>query len=266
MSAGSGDWYIRGQGRVLGPFNWSQLVSLRDRGHLTQVYEVSQDRRSWTKAADMPGLYAQSVKVRQDPQSATPQREWPVLAVDGDSGSNPGSLVAETGASWYIARGDTHFGPLQQKDLQRMIDTGEVGPNSLVWKDGMADWVAASQVPELRFTTSAGAHVASTAGQSAYSGSSEGSQLHPHQSPRTSGFAVASLVLGVVWLCGLGSLLATIFGIIALNQIFRSNGTTTGKGLALSGLILGIIGLVLVALSIAFGLTGALLEQAKRAR
>jgi hypothetical protein len=252
MSAGSGDWYIRGQGRVLGPFNWSQLVSLRDRGHLTQVYEVSQDRRSWTKAADMPGLYAQSVKVRQDPQSATPQREWPVLAVDGGSGS----MVVETGASWYIARGDTHFGPLQQKDLQRMIDTGEVGPNSLVWKDGMADWVAASQVPELGFAASAGTQVASAASPSTY----------PNQSQRTNGFAVASLVLGIVWLCGFGSLLATIFGAIALSQIFRSNGTTTGKGLALSGLILGIIGLVLVALSIAFGLTGALLGQAQRAR
>jgi hypothetical protein len=266
MSAGSGDWYIRGRGRVLGPFTWSQLVSLRDRGHLSQVDEVSRDRRSWTKAADMPGLYAQSIKVHQDPHSTTPRREWPVHAVEGGSGSNPGSVAAELGASWYIARGDTHFGPVSLKDLLRMMDTGELGPKSLVWKDGMANWGTASEVPELRFGASAGGQVDSTTGLSSYPGPSDGSQSYPDRSPRTSGFAVASFVLGVVWLCGLGSLMATIFGAVALLRISRSNGTTTGRGMALAGFILGILGLVLVALSIVFGLPGAVLEQAKRAR
>ena len=69
------------------------------------------------------------------------------------------------------------------------------------------------------------------------------SQPHHAYVPHTSGLAIASLVLGLLWLCGIGSLLATIFGAVAINQISRSNGTVTGKGMAIAGLILGILGL-----------------------
>jgi hypothetical protein len=58
---------------------------------------------------------------------------------------------------------------------------------------------------------------------------------------------VASLVLGILYLFGVGSLLATIFGAVAIGQISRSNGTLTGRGMAIAGLVLGIIGLGLLA-------------------
>ena len=72
--------------------------------------------------------------------------------------------------------------------------------------------------------------------------------------PKTSGLAIASLVLGVFWLYGLGSVLAVIFGSVALRNINRSNGWVTGKGMAIAGLVLGIIGLIVFAILI-FGLT-----------
>ncbi len=69
---------------------------------------------------------------------------------------------------------------------------------------------------------------------------------------KTNGLAVASLVLGLLTLCGLGSLLAVIFGHVALGQIKQSNGAQTGRGMAIAGLILGyvmlgIMGILLVA-------------------
>jgi hypothetical protein len=60
----------------------------------------------------------------------------------------------------------------------------------------------------------------------------------------TNGLAIASLVLGIVWLAGLGSLLALIFGLKARRQIDWSNGTQGGRGMATAGIVLGIIGLV----------------------
>lgn len=63
--------------------------------------------------------------------------------------------------------------------------------------------------------------------------------------PSTNGFAIASLVLGIVWLWFLGSVLAVIFGAIAIAQINRSQGAQTGKGMAVAGVVLGIIGVVL---------------------
>jgi hypothetical protein len=56
--------------------------------------------------------------------------------------------------------------------------------------------------------------------------------------------AIASLALGILWIFGLGSLLALILGVMAKNQIDASNGTESGRGMAVAGIILGIIGVV----------------------
>ncbi|MBI4259674.1 MAG: DUF4190 domain-containing protein [Actinobacteria bacterium] len=61
---------------------------------------------------------------------------------------------------------------------------------------------------------------------------------------RTNGMAVAALVLGIVWIYGVGSLLALIFGLLARGDIDRSGGAQGGRGMAVAGIVLGIIGLV----------------------
>jgi len=66
---------------------------------------------------------------------------------------------------------------------------------------------------------------------------------YPPPSTGTNGMAIASLVLGIVWLWGLGSLLALIFGVIGKNQIEASGGRQGGRGLAIAGMVLGIVGL-----------------------
>ena len=68
------------------------------------------------------------------------------------------------------------------------------------------------------------------------------------------GFAIASLVLSLVWFWWVGSVLAVIFGHLALGQIGRSGGLQRGKGLAIAGLVVGylsLLGLVAVILSMA---------------
>ena len=55
----------------------------------------------------------------------------------------------------------------------------------------------------------------------------------------TNGLSIASLVLGIVWFLGIGSVLAVIFGFVARRQIRASGGRQTGEGMALAGIILG---------------------------
>ena len=72
----------------------------------------------------------------------------------------------------------------------------------------------------------------------------------------TNGFAVASLVLGIVWWMGIGSILALVFGYISKSQIDQSGGTQTGRGMAIAGIVLGWVGvsfIVLMIVSMAFG-------------
>ncbi len=59
-----------------------------------------------------------------------------------------------------------------------------------------------------------------------------------------SGFAIASLVLSIVWLGGLGSVLGIIFGARAKQDIRRSRGYLGGDGMATAGIVLGILGIM----------------------
>jgi len=49
-----------------------------------------------------------------------------------------------------------------------------------------------------------------------------------------SGLAIASFVLSLVWLYGVGTILALIFGLVALRQIKRTG--QRGRGFAIAGI------------------------------
>jgi len=79
-----------------------------------------------------------------------------------------------------------------------------------------------------------------------------------YEEGKTHGLAIASLVLGIVGFFFAGfvlGILAIIFGAISLKKIKRSGGFLNGKGMAIAGLVLGIIIMSLIfgaaALSIA---------------
>jgi hypothetical protein len=88
----------------------------------------------------------------------------------------------------------------------------------------------------------------------------------PAPATRTSGMAVASLVLGIVSVFCLGFLvvvpiLAIVFGHISLDRIAQSGGWVKGRGLAIAGAVLGWIMLVPVLIGtfawLGYGLSNA---------
>ena len=75
--------------------------------------------------------------------------------------------------------------------------------------------------------------------------------------PKTNGLAVASMVLGIVWVYGIGSILALVFGYQAKKQIDESGGRESGRGMAIAGIVLGWVGVAGLILLILFGLAFA---------
>jgi hypothetical protein len=69
--------------------------------------------------------------------------------------------------------------------------------------------------------------------------------------PRTCGQAIAALVLGLIPCTCVPSILAIIFGRLALSAIDASQGQLTGRGMAMSGLVLGY---VFTALNLIYGI------------
>ncbi len=69
---------------------------------------------------------------------------------------------------------------------------------------------------------------------------------YPPSPTGTNGLAIASMVLGIVGICGIGSILALVFGYRARRQIDESQGTQTGRGMAIAGIVLGWVGVGIV--------------------
>jgi predicted Zn finger-like uncharacterized protein len=53
------------------------------------------------------------------------------------------------GVEWWVAIDDRPVGPVGLEAVQRHWDQGEIGPESLVWYSGLAEWTPLGSVPEL---------------------------------------------------------------------------------------------------------------------
>jgi hypothetical protein len=52
--------------------------------------------------------------------------------------------------AYFIAEGGKPVGPLDRDALEQRVREGKLRADTLVWRDGMANWLPASQVSELK--------------------------------------------------------------------------------------------------------------------
>lgn len=243
-------WYIRARGQVGGPFDLAQLDTLRRRGRFARFYEISTDRQTWMSAASLTAIFPPE----RSPAAPGGPARVPMAEPSGEiiDLTLEEALVPplDAGSLWYYAAGTTPVGPFPAAELRRLLDQGEIQPETKIWTNGMADWVPCRDVPAI-FPAPVTIRTEESVQAPVRSSTPEPALHRPDAAdviPRTSGLAVASLVLGLIWLCGLGSLLAVIFGGTAMGQINRSRGALTGYGMAVAGLVLGLIGLSVLSL------------------
>lgn len=62
---------------------------------------------------------------------------------------SPAPPQAPPPPSWHVAENGAAAGPFAAPQLAEMISQGRIQPFTLVWMAGMADWMPASQVPQL---------------------------------------------------------------------------------------------------------------------
>ena len=160
----------------------------------------------------------------------------------------------------HIAREGRQLGPFSRLEVQRMLNAGEVSPNDLAWTPGSANWVPLNTIPGIGLPDEpeppAVPAVPPAAALPAYPqrvpmGAPAAGVLRP--ALPTSGFSVASLVLGIVGLTMMpiiASIPAVIFGHMARAEIKKSEGNLGGDGMAVAGLITGYISLILWSLLI----------------
>ncbi len=214
--------FIRLRGRIQGPFSAEQLQSMSQRGQFSRMHEVSGDGITWGRATTRPELFerAQSAFIIEEPELPEPPRAQALPPAD----------------VWYYHQLGANHGPVDLDQLQFLANSGQLLPTELVWKQGLPEWIAAARVPGL-FKTSGAPMVQSPV----YGGTPHERNPRNDEPQSVSGLAITSLVLGILWIGGLGSVLAIIFGAVSIYQIRISKGKVTGSGLAIAGLVLGIV-------------------------
>ncbi|MBT4797164.1 MAG: DUF4190 domain-containing protein [Verrucomicrobia bacterium] len=184
---------------------------------------------------------------------------------------------------WFYGKGGQQFGPIDEVTLSARIATGEIGPQDLVWKEGMDSW---KPLQEIRHLAPSGNHPQSQdsegltpeLSQSSYAPPAEikapalddsivdevpqspysppvegveGASYTPGPSlPVTNGLAIASMICGILSLilfCFCGGLFlgipAVICGHLSLNQLNAPGNSQQGRGMAIAGLICGYLGI-----------------------
>ena len=86
----------------------------------------------------------------------------------------------------------------------------------------------------------------------------------PAPAPKTSGHAIAGLIVGLGGLCtcGVGGIAGLVLSIVALKKIDASRGTLGGRGLAIAGIIASAV-CILVGLVIGLGILVAFIATAR---
>ena len=68
----------------------------------------------------------------------------------------------------------------------------------------------------------------------------------PPSAPPNNQLAVGSIIASAIGLlCGIGSIIGIVLGVVAKNQIKASGGTQGGDNLATLGIVIGAVGIVL---------------------
>ena len=168
-------------------------------------------------------------------------------------------------AGWYYVVGESQHGPFEDDEIRRLLTEGKISDQTNVWRDGMDNWLPMSQVPEWS------GQVVSTNPYSTNPYGAQGQSYHsPYPIRHNNGAAITSMICGICAvvvpfvICFFGAvaspflgIAAVIFGHIGLNQISQSSVPMAGRGMAITGLVLGYIVIVALACMVLMGmLTG----------
>ena len=154
---------------------------------------------------------------------------------------------------WYVAVEGRRYGPVTAEQLGAWAQQGRLTAQDLVWREGMAEWVAAGTVEELAALFAGGAAGQATGAESppstppggfspvaAAAGPSE--FLRPDR-----GAAVLTLgILGLVFAtCLVLGIIAWSMGNSDLREMAAGRMERSGEGLTSAGRICGMIGVIL---------------------
>ncbi len=133
----------------------------------------------------------------------------------------------------YIARNGQRLGPYSVEEVNRQLASGAISSNDQAWYEGAAAWAPLTSIPGVILPGATGGAVAAAGGSAM-----------PPTAARNEPLAVWALVAGILGFCCIpASIAAIVLGHMSLSRLGKTPGLG-GRGLALTGLVLGYVSLV----------------------
>lgn len=127
-------WYYSESGQSIGPVTEADLRHLAATGVVADSTMVWTDGLSaWRAAGTIRGL----VPKQAGAPTPVPSQKATV------------SRSAESEQDWHYCVGTTRTGPVSEATLRELVGSGVVQSSTHLWREGMARWQAASEVPGL---------------------------------------------------------------------------------------------------------------------
>jgi hypothetical protein len=162
-------------------------------------------------------------------------------------------------AEWYYTLNNQQQGPVTLDALQAMAANGQIQRTDLVWRQGMANWTAAGDVPGV---FGGGVSPAAQAGWQgpamggspvgAYGGAPIGyGGYNQAQGPSFASEAKTAMFLSIAGIlcCGILGIVGLIQG-INIQKKMAASGNYEGKGMATAAVVCGAIACVFMAVGI----------------
>lgn len=151
-------------------------------------------------------------------------------------------------ADWFYGKDNAQHGPVSDLEIRNLISTGQITQETIIWREGMTDWLPLQEVPDFQPAHGAGA-VAGDATPYASPQAYPGQPGYGIAAVPTDGLSIASLICGILAIVSSCAYIGVIFGIpavicghMSLKKINNSHTPIGGKGMAIAGLVTGYLG------------------------
>lgn len=137
------DFLVKVRGESKGPYSVSQLLTQIRRKRLSRQHQVSNDGgMTWLRAGEVEDLFPASPAVtapsheesEQEPASSEPEYASPTVSGSGER-------------LWSYAAMGQQLGPVPESEIRMLIASGGIRDDTLLWQDGMTDWVEVQHIP-----------------------------------------------------------------------------------------------------------------------
>ena len=133
------NWFYAEDEEPIGPYSSDEMKALYEKGTIAlDSYVFKDGNEEWTTYEDSELVNSQE-SLPPTPDQVLQEQEEPKQEKKAIPPQQPNP------ENWYYAKNDQHVGPFSKEEMEKFLRIGQIQNNTLVYQEGMKDWIPLSQ-------------------------------------------------------------------------------------------------------------------------